>query len=201
MKKSSGIILLSTALLGACASPPLHYYSLVPTETSPSAQHPARMALDILPVSLPAEVDRSEWIMRNQDGSIEILSSKRWAAPLGEELQAALAAQLVDETGMPLPDPASAPHLPILRVKLTIQRFDIAAGQPTNIAANWSLGLPNKPYLYCPLNFEAAAAPTDIAALANIRLWQKALAHQIGQAILAWSTTGSKPPTCPSLAH
>lgn len=198
MKKSSSIVLLSTALMGACASPSLHYYSLQPTETSPTARLPARMALDILPVSLPAEADRPEWIMRYPDGSIEILSSKRWAAPLGEELQAALAAQLADATGMQLPDSSSAPNLPSLRLKLALQRFDIAPGRPTNIVAHWSLGLPNKPYLYCPLNFEAAAAPTDIAALANIRQWQKALAHQISQVIRAWSANGSTRPTCPA---
>lgn len=198
MKKTSTMILMSAVLMSGCASPPEHYFSLQPTGSSYVALQPSRMALDILPVSLPIETDRPEWIVRFQDGSIGVLSSKRWAAPLGEELQAALATQLADETHMRIPDSASAPDLPRLRLKLTIQRFDIAPGQPTHIVANWSMGAPNKPYLYCPLNFEGAAASSDMAALANIRAWQKALVRQIGHAFLALSTNGSIEPGCAS---
>jgi len=196
MRTSSGMILLSATLMCACASPPVHYYSLAPTTSSSATRQRARVALDILPVSLPAEIDRPEWITRYPGGSIEILGNKRWAAPLGEELQAALAAQLQEETRMPLPDSISAPDLPRLRLKLTLQRFDIAPGQPTEIVANWSLGVPGKPHLFCPLEFKAPTAQTDIAALANVRRWQNALAQQIGQALLAWSANSSTPQAC-----
>lgn len=198
MKTTSNMMLVSAVLMSACASPSEHYFSLQPTGLSHAALQAPRLALDILPVSLPIETDRPEWIVRFQDGSIGVLSSKRWAAPLGEELQSALATQLADETRMRLPDASSAPDLPRLRLKLTIQRFDFAPGQATHIVANWSMGAPNRPYLYCPLNFEGAAASSDMAALANIRAWQKALARQIAQAILAFDSNGSIKPGCAS---
>ena len=64
---------LAVALSG-CAlpqSPPVRYHTLLPAETqaAPSTQ---RLAWELLPVAVPAQVDRPQWVVRAADGSLAV---------------------------------------------------------------------------------------------------------------------------------
>ena len=133
-------------LLTACASAPLHYYTLVAPATGLGAQFhtaetSASLPFELLPVSVPAQVDQPQLVVRRSGQSVALLSDERWIAPLGDEVRAALSADLMqqlhsqDVTG--LPSNAS----PRLRIKLDLRRFDSLPGSYALIDATWSVRL------------------------------------------------------------
>ncbi len=132
---------LALALAG-CASAPLHYYTLVaPAGAAPAgASAPYQFAL--LPVVVPAQVDRPQLLVREGGQGVRVLEDERWAAPLADEVRAALAADLArelnaeDATGLP---PGGKPRL---RIKVELRRFDSLPGGYALIDAAWSVSAP-----------------------------------------------------------
>lgn len=133
-------------LLSACASAPLHYYTLVPPAADVgaepvTAETSTSLPFELLPVSVPAQVDQPQLVVRRSGQSIALLSGERWIAPLGDEVRSALSADLTrqlhsqDVTG--LPSNAS----PRLRIKLDLRRFDSLPGSYALIDATWSVRL------------------------------------------------------------
>ncbi len=131
--------------LGACASAPVSYYTLIAPANDGAAAPPASAALqfELLPVGVPAQVDQPQLVVRQGGQGVAILEGQRWIAPLGEEVRGALSADLArelharDVTG--LPDNGK----PLLRIKLDLRRFDSQPGAYALIDAAWSLRLPN----------------------------------------------------------
>ena len=71
------------ALAAGCASAPARFYTLAPTATAgpgPAAAY----AIVVGPVSLPAEVDRPEFVVQVAPNRVALDEFNRWAAPLGE---------------------------------------------------------------------------------------------------------------------
>ncbi|PLY99979.1 hypothetical protein CY652_23470 [Burkholderia sp. WAC0059] len=131
-----------TLALGACASAPVHYYTLVsPATDSAVARQPAPFAIDVLPVGIPALLDQQPLVLRQGDSDVAVLDNERWAAPLGDEVRTALSAELVhrlgvqDVTGLARPAGKS-----VLTVKLQVRRLDAWPGHGVQLEADWSLG-------------------------------------------------------------
>lgn len=137
-------------LLAACASAPLHYYTLVaPADESagglvaPAAGASVAPALpfELLPVGVPAQVDQPQLVVREGGQGVALLGSERWIAPLGDEVRSALSADLAralhsaDVSGLP------GNGQPLLRIKLDLRRFDSAPGSYALIEAAWSVRL------------------------------------------------------------
>ncbi|WP_426702472.1 PqiC family protein [Rhodanobacter sp. Col0626] len=151
------MIRIATRLLGAgailalaaCASSPLHYYTLVapadssgpvPDEASPSPP------FELLPVGVPAQVDQPQLVVRQGAQGMAPLDSERWIAPLGDEVRSALSADLArqlhsqDVTGMVGSDRPGGDK-PLLRIKLDLRRFDSQPGGYALIEGAWSVRL------------------------------------------------------------
>lgn len=133
-------------LLGACASAPMHYYTLI-APVADNAVPPASgtpLQFELLPVGVPTQVDQPQLVVRQGGQGIAILDGERWIAPLGDEVRGALSADLAralhaqDVTG--LPDNGK----PVLRIKLDLRRFDSEPGNYALIDAAWSLRLPGE---------------------------------------------------------
>ena len=137
-------------LLAACASAPLHYYTLVaPADESagglvaPASEASAAPSLpfELLPVGVPAQVDQPQLVVREGGQGVALLGSERWIAPLGDEVRSALSADLAralhsaDVSGLP------GNGQPLLRIKLDLRRFDSAPGSYALIEAAWSVRL------------------------------------------------------------
>jgi len=133
-------------LLAACASAPLHYYTLVaPADESagglvaPSAA--PSLPFELLPVGVPAQVDQPQLVVREGGQGVALLGGERWIAPLGDEVRSALSADLArelrsaDVSGLP------GNGKPLLRIKLDLRRFDSAPGSYALIEAAWSVRL------------------------------------------------------------
>lgn len=129
--------------LAACVSAPLHYYTLVTPATDPvdAASNPATASLpfELLPVSVPAQVDQPQLVVREGSQGVALLNGERWIAPLGDELRSALSADLArqlhsqDVSGLPSNDK------PLLRIKLDVRRFDSQPGSYALIDGAWSV--------------------------------------------------------------
>ncbi|MHB1056796.1 MAG: PqiC family protein [Rhodanobacter sp.] len=133
--------------LAACASAPLHYYTLIaPADgaaggpIAPAAAAPP-LPFELLPVGVPAQVDQPQLVVREGGQGIVPIGSERWIAPLGDEVRGALSADLArelrsqDVSGIPGSDK------PVLRIKLDLRRFDSAPGSYALIEAVWSVRL------------------------------------------------------------
>lgn len=129
-------------MLGACGSaPPLRYYTLVPpaggeTTVAPTAQ---AFQFELLPVTVPAQVDQPQMVVREGGQGVAVLQGQRWIAPLGDEVRGALSADLTrdfraqDVTGLPSHGNST------VRIKLDIRRFDSVPGSYAYIDAAWSV--------------------------------------------------------------
>lgn len=140
--------------LTACASAPMHYYTLVAPAEGPAgglvapAGEPAggaaisgmsSLPFELLPVGIPAQVDQPQLVVREGGQAVAMLESERWIAPLGDEVRNALSGDLArelhsqDVTGLPGND------RPLLRIKLDVRRFDSQPGSYALIEGSWSV--------------------------------------------------------------
>jgi uncharacterized protein len=139
--------------LAACASAPLHYYTLVapaaeatgglvaPASDAPASSGRPSLPFELLPVGVPAQVDQPQLVVREGGQGVALLGSERWIAPLNDEVRSALSADLArelhsqDVTGLPGNDK------PLLRIKLDLRRFDSQPGSYALIEGAWSVRL------------------------------------------------------------
>ncbi len=144
-----GGALAASLMLAACGSPaPPRFHSLMPAQPSvgavPSA---AALAWQLLPVSVPAQVDQPQFVVRRADDTFTVLEQERWIAPLNDEIRAALSEHLTATLGAPGAVPASGRKN--WRIALDVQRFDSTPGR-TTLVAQWALlAGPDTPALRC----------------------------------------------------
>lgn len=131
----------TAALLVACASAPIHYYTLLPPAAGAPASSAAPIAFEVLPVAVPAQVDQPQLVVRESGQSVALLEGHRWIAPLADEVRAALATDLARELPGRNVAGISAGDQPVLQVTLELRRFDSQPGSYALIEGAWSVRL------------------------------------------------------------
>jgi uncharacterized lipoprotein YmbA len=137
--------LLSMALVAAaaaagCASATARFYTLDSMATADAAP-PAHYAVLVGPVSVPASVDRPEFVVQIAPNRVDVDEFNRWAAPLNDSIARAVAGDLAVLLGTQ--DVAVAPLAnfnPAYRVTINVQRFDSIQGQAALVDAVWAVG-------------------------------------------------------------
>jgi len=157
--------LMTACLLGltACASSPVHYYTLMSPslKTSAPEKPPVAFLVDVLPVGIPAQIDRQALVVRHDENGIDILDGERWTAPFGDEFRDALSDNLTRSLGTR--DIAGGPRSKgyrILRVKLQVRRLDAWLGQRVQLETDWTLSFVDDPTnnpLTCHAQFDIVA--------------------------------------------
>ncbi|MBE1160057.1 PqiC family protein [Dyella acidiphila] len=191
---------LAALALAACASAPMHYYTLIPApDSSPAAAAPpASFQFELLPVGIPAQVDVPQLVVRQGGQSVALLDGQRWVAPLADEVRGALSVDLsqrlnAQDIGSGLPVDGK----PVLRIKLDVRRFESAPGQYALIDATWSVR-PTKgdAVLTCSSHIsENPGQGYDSLVAAH----QQALAALAGQiASVAPALAAGSTPACPA---
>lgn len=123
-------IVLGALWLAACGSAaPPRFHSLLGAPLRPA---PPSMAWQLAALTLPAQVDQPQFVLRRADGSYAVLEQERWVAPLQDELREALAERLTARLGPTTAAPAAG-HAE-WRVTVEVQRFDAAPGRATLVA-------------------------------------------------------------------
>jgi uncharacterized lipoprotein YmbA len=207
------------ALLAACSTSklPERFHTLVPEDSAalpvaagaaPSAASSAASSaalaasasataaspvyIDVLPVSIPPQVDHAQWAVRQPDGSLLLLEQDRWAAPLQDELRGAIVARLTSAWGAVDVRGVAPPQGSVWRVRVDVQRFESVPGRETRIEAAWSVLSTQRgaTALVCRTVLQEAATQTSIAALAEAhRRAVTRLADEIGRRIKTASTS------------
>jgi uncharacterized lipoprotein YmbA len=92
------------------------------------------------PVSVPAAVDRPEFVVETAPNRVDVDEFNRWAAPINDAVAQVVAGDLVKLLGTP--NVAAAPMAnfdPAYRVTIDIQRFDSFPSQATLVEAVWTV--------------------------------------------------------------
>lgn len=138
------LLALGCALsLGACSSPPTHYYTLIaPAVKAPAHVTPAPFQFEMQSVLMAVQVDQPPLVVRQGNGSLAILENERWGAPLGDEFHDALTGELERRFGAR--DLAGLPKQadePVLSVRTDVRRFESVLDQYALIDVVWNLSL------------------------------------------------------------
>lgn len=115
-------------LLVACRSSPTQYYTMVaPNDRAPAVS--TEFQLDVLPVDVPADVDRQEIVVRKSAGEVSPTDARSWIAPLPYELRRAFSGALSREAGARDAAGIATDALPTYRVKLAVRELDSVLGE------------------------------------------------------------------------
>jgi uncharacterized protein len=136
-------ILISAAALGlaACGSTPTYYYTLLPPPVT-AAPAPG-FQIEVLPVDLPSQVSTPQLVVRTGGGEMVPVDTRRWIAPLGDEIRGALSADLGQRLGAHdvygLPAGGTPSAAPVYRINVKVQRFESSLGAYARIDALWTV--------------------------------------------------------------
>jgi uncharacterized lipoprotein YmbA len=127
------------ALAAGCASAPARFYMLAPTATAGSGPA-AAYAVIVGPVSLPAEVDRPEFVVQVAPNRVALDEFNRWAAPLGDGIARTVAGNLSVLLGTPhVATALIANSNPAYRITIDVQRFESVPGEGVLLQAMWAV--------------------------------------------------------------
>lgn len=144
-----GVLALGLGLVGCAGSPPARYYTLrTLPEGAAAVTTPPTYLLEVLPVAIPAQVDEPYLMLRSGPGGIAPALLHRWAAPLQQELQAALSdvlKQSLQALEVRALRAAVPPAAPLWRIELDVQRFDMVAQRAATLDATWRIRPVNTP--------------------------------------------------------
>lgn len=159
----SWMLCLGMALIGCGTAPPTRLHSLLPSPAAASASAtvistPAAASWELAGISLPAQVDQPQWLVRLADDSLVSLEHDRWVAPLTDEIRGALAQHITAALqAAPLPNVVPAARW---RMGVEVMRLDAAPGRYSRWDVAWTLQRAGAatPALRCRGVFEQAAA-------------------------------------------
>lgn len=187
----AGLAVASSLMMAGCAvdKAPERFYTLLPAQRSAAAAVPAPIYIDMLPVAVPAQVDRPQWVIRQADDTLRVLEQERWAGPLPDELRGAIVERLSRQWGAVDVRAVAPPAAPVWRVRVDVQGFDSVPGREARIEGTWSISsgqARSMPALVCrsvlrePVDGSGMPALADAHRRAVIRL-----ADEIGQRLRA----------------
>jgi uncharacterized lipoprotein YmbA len=186
------------AMLAGCGTTPTQFYTLLPPPAAPAAAAPFQ--IEVQPVDLPAQVATQQMVVRTGAGEMVPVDTRRWIAPLSDEIRGALAAGLMQRLGAQdvsgLSGAASAKGLPVWRIDLKVQRFESVLGAQARIDALWTIRRngDTAAVLTCASSVTENLAP-GYAALAEGH--QRALAVLTGRIAAAISGAQQGTAVCP----
>jgi uncharacterized lipoprotein YmbA len=125
--------------LGACASAPMHYYTLIAPAAEAQAATSPGLPFELLPVSVPAQDDQPQLVIRQGGQGVALLDGHRWIAPLGDEIRGALSADLAQALGRPDVSGLAHQDARVARIKVDVRRFDSQPGGYALLEAAWSV--------------------------------------------------------------
>ena len=126
---------VAAAASGCGTSAPSRFYTLDPTAI-PDGAAPVSYPIMVGPVSVPAAVDRPEFVVQTAPNRVDVDEFNRWDAPLNDAIAQAVAGDLVKLLGTPdVPTAPLANFDPAYRVTIDVQRFESVPGQSALVEA------------------------------------------------------------------
>lgn len=135
--------LIGLLLAGCGASAKPRYYTLQAPSAAvaSSVADSAQPAVLVGPVNLPEAVDRSQFVLRTGENTVDISDGHRWAEPLKSQIARVLVAQLSQQLGERRVAAlgAGAVGEQDFRVALDIQSFESSLSEGAAIDSRWTL--------------------------------------------------------------
>lgn len=187
--KKSCIALLTAATLAACSSEPVHFYTLV-SEPAAGAT-PGTLLIDVAAVSIPAQVDMPQLVIREGSGQVAVAETQQWIAPVADEIRNALAADLAQRLqAVDVHRAARTADAPVYRITFDVQRFESALGRRAYIEGVWSVRAPAKdaPLLSCAARAEETVGAGYAALVEGHQRALKRISEGIAAVVEAGAT-------------
>jgi len=133
------LCVLVLVVTGCASTPAAHYYTLS-AATEPAAAS-ADLAVSVGPVSIPAEVDRPQLVVRTGPNRLRVEEFNLWAGPLQDTIGRIVAQNLVVLLGTPRVTLSSqvVSLAPGYRAGIEVQRFESALGEAATLDAVWTV--------------------------------------------------------------
>lgn len=134
------ILVSAAALAAGCGtSPPSRFYTL--SATAPPTASQSTLFIAVGPVTVPAVVDRPEFVVSAGPNELRLDDFNRWASPLQDNLSRAVAENLVAILGAPrvILFPQALATDPEYRVAIEVRTFESVPGKSAAIDAVWTI--------------------------------------------------------------
>ena len=138
-RKACLLVIALAAVLPGCGTSASRFYRL-DTTAAPNNASAVQTAVMVGPVSVPAAVDRPEFVVQVAPNRVEVEEFDRWAAPLDDSIARAVAGDL--SVLLATPDVATAPLAdfnPAYNVTINVQRFESLKGDAAVVDALWAV--------------------------------------------------------------
>ena len=124
---------------GCGTSPPARFYTLSSTAAPPAAT--SNLFVAVGPVTIPAVVDRPEFVVSIGQNELRVDEFNRWASPLQDGIARTIAENLVAMLGTSrvILFPQQLATDPELRVAVEIRNFESLPGTAIRLDAVWTL--------------------------------------------------------------
>lgn len=189
--------MLAFALLAGCASTGFRYHTLQPAANNPEASTP-KFKARLIAVQIPAEVDTEQLVVRESGNTLIRESADRWAAPLTDEIRAALDDAWRQDYGLEDVQGIGSAAPSIAQVGVRVQKLDATMGSHVELVANWWLSLDQgqavKSWSCQRVFFERAGDGIDELVDAQQRVF-RSLAGEMASSVIAMSNR--QIPVCP----
>lgn len=116
------------------------YYTLMPDSGVAAAASDNSYQIEVMPVEIPMQVDVAQMVVRSGNGELVPVDTRRWIAPLGNEIRNSLSWQLTHALGVrDIAGFGRNNSTPVYRINLRVQRFESVPGTSARIDALWSI--------------------------------------------------------------
>lgn len=138
MKRYAVVIVV--ALFAGCASTGFRYHTLLPAVDIPDVST-TKFKVRLTEVQVPAELDTEQLVVRESSNTLLREPNDRWAAPLTDEIRAALDDAWRQDYGLEdVEGVVGAPHsIPLLGIQ--VQKLDAKMGSDVELVATWWVSL------------------------------------------------------------
>jgi uncharacterized protein len=131
--------LAAALILAGCATRQRdHFYTLDAQPPGPAASRSQFDRQVTVQVTVPSIVDRGEMVLMTS-GSVVVLEHERWAAPLADLVTSTLSQDIERRRTDVVVLPRSADHagIPLVRLRVEVDRIAARLGEPTRLEAHW----------------------------------------------------------------
>ena len=187
------LMLTAVLALAACTSPQVRFHTLMQAPGQQPAQQTqahGQADISVTSVTVPAQVDRSEMVIRKDDSELLVLSSDWWSASLSEEIRSALVAGFG-------PGRTDAPRVGL---RLQITRFDSVPGEQAWLEARYRVtaedGDGNR-QLSCSARLRTAASAGNGETVGALVMAQQENLRLLSEQIMAAASGLSAGRGCP----
>ena len=156
-----------------CASAKVGYFTLIPPRGAQISQKVASYDIEVLPVTIPAQIDQSQIVIRRGDGGAAVEDLARWTGSPGDQIRQAVSSELTarlgarDVSGMSVPSAAK-----VAKIRINVQRFEFWENDHVLLDATWQIVHGEQSGKVCERTYEVPALKGNEAL---VRAAQQAL--------------------------